>query len=253
MVLSSLSVGAEGATSTKSSPWTAGFTARLEALALLQTLNAELLSHSSATTTLEWWCDVHDIASPPKIVAEQVRDIEKPVSPAQRAELRVTSTEPVRYRRVNLRCGTVVLSRADNWYVPSRLTPEMNQLLDTTDMPFGKVVQALHFQRHTLSATVLWWPLPQGWEMNANTGEYNSAESSRPAHLLEHKAVLMLPDGTPFSEVVESYTDGVLSFPVPRRSRAQHSRSPLLFFPPHPPTSTMPTASLPLNLPISPH
>ena len=33
-------------------PWQEGFTARLEALALLETLNAELLSHDSATLTL---------------------------------------------------------------------------------------------------------------------------------------------------------------------------------------------------------
>ena len=47
-------------------------------------------------------------------------------------------------------CGSVVLSEADNWYVPSRLTPEMNRLLDTTDAPFGRVVQAVHFRRRTL-------------------------------------------------------------------------------------------------------
>jgi hypothetical protein len=36
-----------------------------------------------------------------------------------------------------------------------------------------------------------------------------------PEHLLEHRAVLLLPDGTPFSEVVESYTGNVLAFPLP--------------------------------------
>ena len=34
-------------------PWQESFTSRLEALALLQTLNAELLSHHSATLTLD--------------------------------------------------------------------------------------------------------------------------------------------------------------------------------------------------------
>jgi hypothetical protein len=33
---------------------------------------------------------------------------------------------------------------------------------------------------------------------------------------LEHRAILTLPDGTPFSEVVESYTANVLAFPVPQ-------------------------------------
>ena len=124
----------------------------------------------------------------------------------------MTARELVRYRRVRLMCGSLVLSEADNWYVPSRLTPEMNRLLDTTDAPFGRVVQALHFQRRTLSSTLLWHPLPQGWEMDATAARDASGELNIPHTLLEHRAVLSLPDGTPFSEVVETYTDQVLGF-----------------------------------------
>jgi chorismate-pyruvate lyase len=206
--------GADGSTSAQTRNWSANFVSRLEALALLETLNSELLSNNSATLTLEHWCDVHHLASPPRIVAVRVSDMDNPVSPGQRQELHVTPTEPVRYRRVRLKCGAVVLSEADNWYVPSRLTPEMNKLLDTTDTPFGRAVQALHFQRRTLSAKVLWRPLPEGWEMNA--ASINAAVVPMPATLLEHRAVLTLPDGTPFSEVVESYTADVLAFPVPQ-------------------------------------
>jgi hypothetical protein len=111
-------------------------------------------------------------------------------------------------------CGAHVLSEADNWYVPGRLTPEMNKLLDTTDSPFGVVVRALHFQRHTLSSTLLWLPLPAGWEMNATGARGAGADQPMPSKLLEHRAVLTLPDGTPFSEVVETYTDNVLAFPM---------------------------------------
>jgi chorismate-pyruvate lyase len=214
-MLLSLSVHADQPTLVKpSSTWTDSFITRLEALALLQSLNAELLSNNSATLTLEHWCEVHHLASPARILAERVRDIDKPVSAQLRTELGVTLTEAVRYRRVQLRCGAVVLSTADNWYVPSRLTSEMNAVLDGTDTPFGKAVQALHFQRHTLSSKILWWPLPEGWEVNAN-GAKHWGMSSMPAKLLEHKAVLTLPDGTPLSEVVETYTDNVLGFPVP--------------------------------------
>ena len=56
--------------------WPDSFVARLEALALLQTLNAELLSHDSATATLEHWCELHRLASPPRIVAARVTDVE---------------------------------------------------------------------------------------------------------------------------------------------------------------------------------
>jgi hypothetical protein len=194
--------------------WTGSFLARVEALAVLQTFNAELLSHDSATLTLEHWCDVHHLASPPRIVASRVRDIDKPPTPEQRRELGVAATDAVRYRRVRLMCGTLVLSEADNWYVPGRLTPEMNQLLDTTDSPFGVVVRPLHFQRHTLSSTLLWLPLPTGWEMDAASRRSVAADQPMPAQLLEHRAVLTLPDGTPFSEVVETYTDKVLAFPI---------------------------------------
>jgi chorismate-pyruvate lyase len=192
--------------------WPDSFVARVEALALLQTLNADLLSHDSATATLEHWCELHRLASPPRIVAARVTDVEKPASPEQRRELGVTPGDLVRYRRVRLMCGSAVLSEADNWYVPGRLTPEMNRLLDTTDTPFGRVVQALHFQRHTLSSTLLWHPLPEGWEMDASPARHATGELSVPPKLLEHRAVLTLPDGTPFSEVVETYTDGLLGF-----------------------------------------
>ena len=204
---------AKGASPAQRPNWTGSFVARVEALAVLQTLNADLLSHDSATLTLERWCDVHRLASPPRIVAVRVPDVDKPPTPEQRRDLAITPTDPVRYRRVKLMCGGIVLSEADNWYVPGRLTPEMNKQLDTTDTPFGVVVRGLHFQRHTLSSTLLWLPLPAGWEMNAIAHD-DGQDQPMPAKLLEHRAVLTLPDGTPFSEVVETYTDNVLAFPI---------------------------------------
>jgi hypothetical protein len=195
--------------------WPDTFLTRIEAVALLQTLNGSLLSHDSATLTLERWCGVHRMASPARIVAVRDPGGEKAVSDEQRRELAVTPAEPVRYRRVKLLCGTVQLSAADNWYVPSRLTAEMNKVLDTTDMPFGKVVQTLHFQRRTLSSTMLWAPLPDGWEMNPIPAAVPSAVLSVPSELLRHRALLTLPDGTPFSEVEETYMAGILAFRVP--------------------------------------
>lgn len=215
VLLWSLTAGADDAPSARTPNWSGSFLARVEALALLQTLNAQLLSNASATLTLEHWCEVHRLASPPRIVAERIPGIDQPASPEQRRDLGVTPTEPVRYRRVRLMCGAVVLSEADNWYVPGRLTPEMNRLLDATDTPFGKVVQALQFHRRTLSSTALWRPLPEGWEMNATAAKDDSAVQPMPPKVLEHRAMLTLPDGTPFSEVVETYTSNVFAFPVP--------------------------------------
>jgi hypothetical protein len=198
-------------------PWSSDATARLAALALLETLNAELLSHDSATLTLDRWCDAHHLASPAVVVAERDRTARREASAEQRQVLRVSATEPVRYRRVKLKCGSHVLSEADNWYVPSRLTPEMNHRIDTTDVPFGRAVQALHFQRRTLSARLLWSPLPDGWEMKGAAAFDTASKTLQIPHaVLEHRAVLTLADGTPFSAVVETYTGEVLEFPQPR-------------------------------------
>jgi len=198
--------------------WPNDFTARLEALALLQTLNAELLSHDSATLTLDRWCDAHHLASPAKVVAVRDRGASKPVTAELRKTLGAGDAEPIRYRRVQLRCGRHVLSEADNWYVPARLTAEMNHQLDTSDVAFGRAVQALHFQRRTLSARLLWSPLPDGWEIAGGPLPDAAARALAIPHaVLEHRAVLTLPDGTPFSAVTETYTEQVLAFPPPPR------------------------------------
>src|ERR1700722_9036491 len=146
-------------------PWPDSLVGRLEALALLESLNADLLAHDSATLTIERWCADHQLADPARIVAERVSGADKPASAEVREALDVRPDEPLGYRRVRLKCGDHVLSEADNWYVPARLTPAMNNVLETTDTPFGKAVTALHFRRHTLSADLLWRPLPKGWEM----------------------------------------------------------------------------------------
>jgi chorismate-pyruvate lyase len=188
--------------------------ARFEAALLLQTLNAELLGHDSATLVLERWCSVHRLASPARIVAERVAGVYKAPTPEQRQALRVAAQDEVRYRRVRLVCGGVVLSEADNWYVPRRLTPAMNQRLDTTDTPFGLAVRPLHFQRHTVAAQLLWSVLPPQWEMRPTLDIDAARELCLPAQVLQHRALLTLPDGTPFSEVVETYTRNVLAVPA---------------------------------------
>jgi hypothetical protein len=197
-------------------PWPDNLVGRLQALALIESLNADLLAHDSATLTIERWCADHRLADPARIVAERVSDAAKAASDEVREALDVRPDEPLGYRRVRLKCGDHVLSEADNWYVPARLTPEMNYALETTDTPFGKAVAALHFRRHTLSADLLWRPLPKGWEMGEASTPKESGALTIPDHVLEHRALLSTPDGEPFSEVVETYTGEVLAFPAPK-------------------------------------
>lgn len=193
--------------------WRDDFTSRVEVLALLQSLNADLLSHPSATLTLERWCGSHHLAAEAKVVAERVRAVDKPLPESARDQLGIGPDESVRYRRVQLACGAHVLSEADNWYVPGRLTDAMNHELDTTDTPFGKVVQPLHFRRQTLSADLLWSPLPAGWESGVPLPPPHADALEIPRFVLQHRAVLYDQANRPFSLVVESYTSDVLAFP----------------------------------------
>src|SRR5512143_1932424 len=80
------------------------YLARVELLALLQTLNADLLSHDSATLTLERWCADHRMAEPPRIVARRVREVSRPIPDELRTLLKVDADEPVGFRHVQLMC-----------------------------------------------------------------------------------------------------------------------------------------------------
>lgn len=183
---------------------------RAELLALLQTLNADLLSHDSATLTLERWCADHRLAEPARIVAQRVRGAAKALPDDLRARLSIDASEPIAYRHVQLVCGDRVLSDADNWYVPARLTSAMNEQLENSDEPFGKVVKPLGFRRQTLSAELLWSPLPAHWEMN--TAPPDREPLRIPRFVLRHQAVLYSSAQQPFSAVVENYTSALFDF-----------------------------------------
>jgi hypothetical protein len=200
-------------------PWADTPVVRLEALALIETLNAEILASRSATFTLEKWCADHRLSgtAEPRIVARQANDKTKPATPEQRQRLDVGPSEEIKFRHVQLLCGDRIFSEADNWYVPARLTAEMNRLLETTTTPFGKAVQDLHPYRRTFAATVLWRPLPEGWETKPLPALPPAAVGSLsiPDSIFEHRAVLYTDAGKPFSEVDEVYRRALLDFPPP--------------------------------------
>ncbi|CAO4166993.1 Chorismate lyase [Methylorubrum populi] len=167
-----------------------------EARALIETLSARLLAAPSATAILEAWCAERGLSPDPRIVAVRVPGVDKPAGAARRERLAVGPEEPVRYRRVRLTCGRHVLSEADNWYVPSRLTPEMNAALDGTQAPFGRVVRPLGPSRRNLSLTMLWQP--------------EKAGMPGPAEPLFSVEAVLSAGGVPFCEVAETYTGAVL-------------------------------------------
>ena len=157
---------------------------------LAQELSANILASSSATLTLERWCADHAMAAEPKIVARLIRGDDKPASAETLNRLGVANNAEVKYRRVQLYCGTHLFSEADNWYVPRRLTPAMNRLLEETDTPFGNVVLPLAPYRRTFASQML----------------------HTPSALFEHRAVLYTASHLPIAEVRETYQRGTLAF-----------------------------------------
>ena len=211
LIAASASTFAQGAVPA----WPDTFLGRLEALALMQTLNAEILASRSATASLEHWCRDHQSAAGERIVADVVPDAGKAPGADQRERLEAGGDEDVRYRRVRLRCGARVLSEAENWYVPGRLTPEMNRLLETTTTPFGRAVESLQPYRRTFAVTLLWTPLPDGWERDpALVPAPTAGALAIPDALFEHRAVLYTRNHKPFAEVREIYQRAILALPA---------------------------------------
>jgi hypothetical protein len=67
-----------------------------------------------------------------------------------------------------------------------------------------------HYQQN-----LLWKPLPQGWETGARVPVGGDQPLRIPDKVLQVEAILTLPDGVPFAEVVETYTRNILAFPPP--------------------------------------
>lgn len=153
----------------------------------LEEFERVLAMQDSATTALSQWCEARAIANPPLIRAESFK-----ASPAPSDEVRrllgVSVNEPLAYRHVHLICGNAVLSVADNWYLPDRLTAEMNQALATTQKPFGQIIAPLGFYRERLTTI------------------RGRAESCPAGTVISHQALLRLSDGAPLAVVTECYT-----------------------------------------------
>jgi hypothetical protein len=155
--------------------------------ARLAAFETQLEANPSATAVLQSWCDAH--APGTRIIARQVQPAPVPPPADARQALAFKSGDAVRYRHVQLMCGDRVLSNADNWYLPGKLTDGMNEMLEHTQTPFGRAVAALHFRRRNLSTTFL----PPGGQS-----------------VLRHSALLTTGKGEKFSFVVETYTRHIL-------------------------------------------
>lgn len=165
--------------------------AKVRAVTLLNDIDRQLRSTDSATLTLERWCAAHRMAEPARIVVQRDSGAQRPATGAERSALGVSASEPVRYRRVRLVCGSHVLSEAENWYVPGRLEPAMNAALDGSDEPFGKVIRPLAPSRRTLATR---------WAWKATVASANCDHTA-----FSHEALVLDSKGKPLALVVENY------------------------------------------------
>ncbi len=163
-------------------------------LPTLSEFEAVLSAQDSATQALGQWCAARQIADPPVIRALNQASAKSNDPPANlRRILGLSAHDTLAMRHVHLVCGDKVLSIAWNWYVPSRLTPEMNAALNASDAPFGKVAGPLRFRREPLEIIA------------------GPADNCPPTTISTHRALLRLPDGQPLALVVECYTPANLA------------------------------------------
>lgn len=192
--------------------------AHAQAEAIVATIEARILASSSATATLADWCRAQGLAADPTITAEWDNKVQVAPSPDQRARLGIGPDDPVAYRRVRLVCGSLVLSVAENWYVPGRLDPAMVQTLLTTNTPFGKVIEPLRPERRTIANERLWHPVPVVRDGVASTGA--APCEVIPDALFRHQVLVLDGNGRPLAEVIETYQRDLIAFGVPWAARS---------------------------------
>lgn len=159
-------------------------------------LDTALLKASSATIALETWCEENGLGAPPVRLRVQVEQKDEASLPVIAAGI-FEANEPLRYRHVTMFCGDLAVAHAGNWYSPERLTPEMTRKLDTTTVPFGRVVGSFSISRETLENIRLW---------NENTLPPPSAS------VIRNTAIVKRADCTPVSVVEETFTGALLHF-----------------------------------------
>jgi chorismate-pyruvate lyase len=116
---------------------------------LAHALSERILAASSATFELERWCMERGIGDG-RIVAVRNRAARaKTLDDGSREAAYPRSYAENRFRRVKLATSGIAVVDALNWYFPSRLTGEMRELLDTTDVAFGRAIAALDPRRRT--------------------------------------------------------------------------------------------------------
>jgi hypothetical protein len=157
--------------------------------ALVWALNTRLIVGATATDTLLFWCHEYGLSHGP--ITVEVRQFFAPavVPDDVLPVLKLDPGDTIHYRQVQLMRGSLPLAAAENWYVPQRLSADMNDALIATNFPFGSVIAPLRPLRHTLAA---------------NLQPYAEV-------ILVHSAAILSQSGTVLAFVKESYFSDLVS------------------------------------------
>lgn len=190
---------------------------RMDAILILEELHYELIRSSSATDVLEKWCSKYTISKDTvQIKVKKVEEKKYFPNVAIKKRLKINDDNELHYRHVKLYCGKYALSEAKNWYVPNRLTPEINYSLANTIIPFGKLIKELSPRRINIEAKFFFESqfdniikIENESKPLALSNLFNE-EMNMPRCLFRHKALIYSDKGLPISEVHETYLRDLL-------------------------------------------
>jgi chorismate-pyruvate lyase len=170
--------------------------------ALIQELSRRLCNTPTATATLFAWCEEHRLSSGPVTVICRCRCQAPAVARDVLTELKPLPREPVAYRSVQLVRGGLPLVDAENWFIPHRLSPDMRDALEATDIPFGDLIAPLSPMRRTLSVRAREFPveIPVSHLL-----ETQRVEQQHPEAILRIDAVVISGSGLPLAYVRENF------------------------------------------------
>jgi hypothetical protein len=167
-------------------------------------LQNSLHSHATATAALMAWCRERRPDDAEALTVAVLCD--RAADPADYdGPLRLGTGETLQYRRVQLAWGDLVISEAENFYVPQRLPAAMRAALHDGAKPFGAVVAEMLPQRVTLAMLTI-DDLARGGAAVARCRAQLAAGGFAPAEAYAlHLTAVMSAAGVELAELREHY------------------------------------------------
>jgi chorismate-pyruvate lyase len=162
----------------------------------IHSFSEKILRSNSVTEQVEWWCGKYNIGDG-RLAALCARNAPPEVMDDESRETLYTykSHGKIGFRRIRLVTADITLVDAVNWYFPDNLTSDICHQLDTTDIPFGRVISHLNPKRRAFFA---WHATPE--DLVDRRGLIDPTSIA-----FEHRAVVYREDRVPLAVVHERF------------------------------------------------